>query len=366
MARPQLLIGLMTGTSLDGIDAVLVDLSGAQPALLAAQGTALPAALRHELLTLQASSPDEIDLAWRAGNGLADCYADAVTALLRQAGIDAGDILAIGNHGQTIRHRPERGYTIQLGNHAQLAERSGIPVVGDFRSRDVAAGGQGAPLVPAFHHAIFADAHRHRVIVNIGGIANLTDLPCDGSVSGYDTGPGNVLMDLWIGRHLGERYDAGGAWAASGTVIDDLLAQLLTEPYLAQPAPKSTGRDLFHADWLNAQLASRNDNPADVMATLTAYTARTIADAIQRTAAGADDVFICGGGAHNPTLLSMLGALLPGITIASTAELGVDPDWVEAIAFAWLAQRCLSGQSGNVPAVTGAAGPRVLGAIWPA
>ncbi|MBM3115653.1 anhydro-N-acetylmuramic acid kinase [Jeongeupia naejangsanensis] len=366
MAHPQLLIGLMTGTSLDGIDAVLVDLSGAQPALLAAQGTALPASLRHDLLTLQAASPDEIDLAWRAGNSLSDCYADSVAALLEQAGVAAADIVAIGNHGQTIRHRPERGYTIQLGNHARLAERSGITVVGDFRSRDVAAGGQGAPLVPAFHHAIFADAQRHRVIVNIGGIANLTNLPRNGDVSGYDTGPGNVLMDLWIHRHRGERYDAAGAWAASGKVLDDLLARLLTEPYLALAAPKSTGRDLFHADWLDAQLAGRNDAPADVMATLTAYTARTIADAIRTTAPSVDDVFVCGGGAHNPTLLAMLGDALPGVGIASTAALGVDPDWVEAIAFAWLAQRCLAGASGNVPTVTGAAGPRVLGAIWPA
>ncbi|AOX99212.1 anhydro-N-acetylmuramic acid kinase [Jeongeupia sp. USM3] len=366
MPRPQLLIGLMTGTSLDGIDAVLVDLSNAQPLLLAAQGSPLPEALRDDLLTLQAPSADEIDLAWRAGNALADCYADAVSALLLQAGAAADDVVAIGNHGQTVRHRPERGYTIQLGNHARLAERCGITVVGDFRSRDVAAGGQGAPLVPAFHHAIFADARRHRVIVNIGGIANLTDLPPDGAVSGHDTGPGNVLMDLWIHRHRGERYDASGAWAASGKVIGTLLAQLLAEPYLAQPAPKSTGRDLFHADWLATQLAGRNDDPADVMATLTAYTARTIADAVRTTAPGADDVFVCGGGAHNPTLLAMLGDALPGVGIASTASLGVDPDWVEAIAFAWLAQRCIDSACGNVPAVTGADGPRVLGAIWPA
>ncbi|BCL75420.1 anhydro-N-acetylmuramic acid kinase [Jeongeupia sp. HS-3] len=366
MTRPQLLIGLMTGTSLDGVDAVLVDLAGAQPRLIAAQGSPLPEALRRDLLTLQAPAPNEIDLAWQAGNALADCYVDAVAALLAKAGVAASDVTAIGNHGQTIRHRPERGYTIQLGNNARLAERSGISVIGDFRSRDVAAGGQGAPLVPAFHEAIFADARRHRVIVNIGGIANLTDLPRSGDITGFDTGPGNVLMDLWIHRHRGAAYDAGGAWAASGKILDDLLAELLREPYLALPAPKSTGRDLFHANWLAARLTGRTDRIEDVMATLTTYTARTIADAVKATAPGVDDIFICGGGAHNPTLLAALARDLPGVSIASTAALGVDPDWVEAIAFAWLAERFIQRAAGNVPAVTGAAGSRTLGALWPA
>ncbi|KAF0814988.1 Anhydro-N-acetylmuramic acid kinase [Andreprevotia sp. IGB-42] len=366
MSTPRYFIGLMTGTSLDGVDATIVDFANTKPRLVAAHGHPLPDELRDALLRLQAPSDNELHLAQLVANKLADVYADAVVALLAKAGLQARDIVAIGNHGQTVRHRPDLGFTLQLGNHARLAELTGITVVSDFRSRDIAAGGQGAPLVPAFHQAIFGDTTRHRVIVNIGGIANLTDLPQSGAVTGFDTGPGNVLIDMWIQRHLGERFDAGGAWGASGTVIPDLLAWLLAEPYFGQPAPKSTGRDLFDIGWLEAQLTGRNDSPADIQATLTALTADSIVSAIKQAGSTVADVYLCGGGAHNPLMMARIAAGLPGIRVATTEQLGVDPDWVEAYAFAWLAERCLARKPANLPAVTGASGLRVLGAIWPA
>lgn len=366
MSDAPFYIGLMTGTSLDGVDAALVDFATVTPRLVAAQGRPLPQSLRTTLMQLQRSGNDELHLAAIAGNQLADCYAEAVLALLLRAGVDPARVAAIGNHGQTVRHRPEAGYTLQLGNHARLAELTGISVVGDFRSRDVAAGGQGAPLVPAFHQAVFADPGRHRVIVNIGGIANLTDLPARGDATGFDTGPGNVLLDAWIEQHQGQRYDLGGQWAASGQVREDLLDLLLAEPYFLLPAPKSTGRDLFHLRWLQSRLSGRSDAPQDVQATLAALTVRSIADAVLLQAPSVDEVYICGGGAHNALLMQGLKAALPGVVVATTAALGVEPDWVEAYAFAWLAQRCVSRQPGNLAQVTGAKGPRILGAIWPA
>lgn len=356
-------IGLMTGTSLDGIDTALVDFSGAQPRLIAAQGAPLDRELRADLLTLQSSGPDELHRAALAANAHSRACAAAVNQLLAQTGLASAQIRAIGNHGQTIRHRPECGYTVQIGNHALLAELTGIAVVGDFRSRDVAAGGQGAPLVPAFHQAIFGQAQETRVIVNVGGIANLTILPINGQITGWDSGPGNVLMDIWIQRHRGQAYDAGGFWAASGRVRPDLLRELLAEPWFALPAPKSTGRDLFHASWLDSRLIGRQDRPEDVQATLCALTARTIADAAR--AACPATLYLCGGGAHNTTLSSMLADALPQTRITTTAELGIDPDWVEAYAFAWLARCCLQNMPANLPAVTGAQGLRVLGAIYP-
>ena len=359
-----LYIGLMSGTSLDGVDGVLADFNGRGIRTLDAAFTPFPADLRAELMALQAASTNELEREALAANALARCYAECVKTLAAAA---PGPVRAVAVHGQTIRHRPELGFTRQTNNPALLAELTGIDVIADFRSRDVAAGGQGAPLVPAFHEARFGKRNQVRAVVNIGGIGNISVLHGDGRVSGYDTGPGNVLMDLWIARHQGKAYDQDGAWAATGTVDTPLLDLLLDEPYFRQPPPKSTGRDLFHADWLDAKLAQRPGvSLADVQATLTRLTAVTVARAIQAEA-DAQAVYVCGGGAYNGVLLRDLADALGGtIPVASTATLGVAPNRVEALAFAWLGYRFLRRQPGNLPAVTGAAGPRILGALYPA
>jgi anhydro-N-acetylmuramic acid kinase len=359
---PQHFVGLMSGTSLDGVDAALVAFDAAPGQLVAHHFVPFPEDVRAEALALCAPGPDELDRAGALANRIAALYAEAVDALLAQAG--RPPVVAIGAHGQTVRHRPERGYTIQLLNAALLAERTGLRVVADLRSRDIAAGGQGAPLVPAYHAACFARADRHRVIANIGGIANVTELAPGRAVRGFDTGPGNALLDLWALEHLGSRYDAGGAWAASGRVVETLLSALLAEPYFALPPPKSTGRELFHRGWLDRFGLSR-EAPQDVQATLAALTARSIALAVQRECAGAAELLVCGGGAHNASVMRELAAALPAIRVGTTADAGIDPDWVEAMAFAWLARETLAERPGNLPSVTGAAGPRVLGAIYP-
>ena len=362
---PELFIGLMSGTSLDGVDGVLADFAGGAIQTLASAFIAFPAELRAALMALQAAGDNEIEREALAANGLAASYASCVKALLPAA----GKVQAIAVHGQTTRHRPELGFTRQTNNPALLAELTGLDVISDFRSRDVAAGGQGAPLVPAFHQAQFGQEGKTRVVLNIGGIGNISVLHADGRVGGFDTGPGNVLMDAWIGRHQGLAYDADGAWAAAGKVNDILLQVLLAEPYFAQPAPKSTGRDLFHLDWLDTRLAAVPGIPAqDVQATLTALSARTIADGIKASGAGAvDAVYVCGGGAYNGALLRMLaGELGSGTAVESTAVLGVAPHRVEALAFAWLGYCFIKRKAGNMPAVTGARGPRILGALYPA
>jgi len=357
----------MSGTSLDGVDGVLADFNGRGIRTLAAAFTPFPAALRAELMALQAASPNELEREALAANALARCYADCVRQLVEHA---PGPVRAVAVHGQTIRHRPELGFTRQTNNPALLAELAGIDVIADFRSRDVAAGGQGAPLVPAFHEARFGKRGQVRVVVNIGGIGNISVLHGDGRVSGYDTGPGNVLMDLWIARHLGQDYDADGAWAATGSVDDPLLASLLDEPFFRQPPPKSTGRDLFHAEWLDRKLAQRPGlAPSDVQATLTRLTAVSIAQAIRmETGTQAPQaVYVCGGGAYNSVLLAELADALGGTTrVESTEALGVAPNRVEALAFAWLGYQFTRRKPGNLPAVTGAAGLRILGALYPA
>jgi anhydro-N-acetylmuramic acid kinase len=362
---PSLYIGLMSGTSLDGVDGVLADF--AEGAIRTVEAAFVPFApgLRAELMALQASSDNELEREAIAANGLAAAYAGCVKALLPAA---AGKVAAVAVHGQTIRHRPELGFTRQTNNPALLAELTGIDVIADFRSRDIAAGGQGAPLVPAFHAAAFGKPGVARVVVNIGGIGNISVLHGDGRVTGYDTGPGNVLMDLWVGRHLGKEYDADGAWAASGQVDQQLLDVLLDEPYFRQPAPKSTGRDLFHDQWLDAKLAQcPGVAPADVQATLTRLTAITIARAIEDESGEVEAVYVCGGGACNGTLLRELAQALGGkAAVESTAALGVAPNRVEALAFAWLGYRFVQRQPGNLPAVTGARGLRILGALYPA
>jgi anhydro-N-acetylmuramic acid kinase len=378
-----LYIGLMSGTSLDGVDGVLAsfvqdadDCTGsANPAppiaMLASAYIPFSDGLRADLMALQANGPDEIHREALAANALARCYAECTAQLLAQAGRAPSDIRAVGVHGQTVRHRPELGYTRQINNPALLAELSAIDVIADFRSRDIAAGGQGAPLVPAFHQAIFSHADEVRVVANIGGIANISVLDRGRSVTGFDAGPGNVLMDEWIGRHHGKPYDADGAWAATGQVIPALLKSLLDEPFLTQPPPKSTGRDLFHAEWLRDKLAGHaNAAPADVQATLTAFTARTISQAIATYATAAAAVYVCGGGAWNGYLMRLLqdelGKAGCAARVQSTDVLGVSPNHVEALAFAWLAMRHVARSPGNLPGVTGARGPRILGALYPA
>ena len=368
-----LYLGLMSGTSLDGVDCALVYLSG-PPALAATRFLPYPPGLRDALLELSQSGSDELERAGRLSVELSALYATAVNGLLAEAGIEAAGIAAIGCHGQTVRHRPESGFTVQLVNPALLAERTGIMVVADFRSRDIAAGGQGAPLVPAFHAVCFRSTQRHRVVVNIGGIANLTDLPAppNGAVRGFDSGPGNILLDVWASQHLGAHCDRDGRLASTGTVIRDLLERMLDDEYFDRPPPKSTGRERFNAKWLAAKLGDERDYrhaghaAADVQATLAELTARTIAGAIERCCPGAEDVFACGGGVHNPDLMRRLQAGLGDRHLATTDALGVPADWVEAMAFAWLARQALNRSSGNLPEVTGARGPRVLGAVYPA
>jgi anhydro-N-acetylmuramic acid kinase len=324
-------------------------------------------------MRLQAEGPDEIHREALAANALAERYAECVAALLARAGVLAPEVRAVGVHGQTIRHQPAQGYTWQTNNPALLAERCGIDVIADFRSRDIAAGGQGAPLVPAFHQAMFADPGRMRVVANIGGIANISilDPARESDILGFDTGPGNVLMDGWALEHLGQPYDRDGAWAAGGQVMPDLLQELQREPYLALPPPKSTGRDLFHAQWLAARLARFGRlAPQDVQATLTEFTAQSLAEAIRRHAGAASEVFVCGGGACNGHLMERLRAALqrtnPTVLLEATDALGIASQHVEALAFAWLARQFDLRLAGNLPSATGALGPRILGALYPA
>jgi anhydro-N-acetylmuramic acid kinase len=361
----------MSGTSLDGVDAVIADISAAsRPQGHGHLHLPLPAALRAELLALNQSGSDEIHRAALAANALMRLYAQAVSELLQQSGLSAVDVAALGAHGQTVRHRPGAcdgfGYTTQLVNGALLAELTGIAVVCDFRSRDVAAGGQGAPLVPAFHAACFAQPQHDVAVLNLGGIANLTLLPKHGPVLGFDTGPGNVLMDLWVQRHRALAFDGDGAWAASGQVDGVLLERLLRDDYFQRPPPKSTGRDLFHADWLNAQVAPELASQ-QVMATLAELTAASVCDALLKHAPTTRELLVCGGGAQNGHLMRRLRARLePLICVQRTDDAGVPADQVEALAFAWLANAFMQRQAGNLPAVTGARGPRVLGALYPA
>ena len=371
----QLFIGLMSGTSLDGVDGALAAFAPDGSSQIETFSTAylpFPGELREALLALQASGPDEIHRESLAADQLAHLYADCVHQVLEQAGVSASEVTAIGAHGQTIRHRPASGYTRQANQPALLAELTGIDVIADFRSRDIAAGGQGAPLVPAFHHAVFSKAEQTRVVANVGGIANISILPGDEAhVTGFDTGPGNVLMDAWISRHLGERYDADGAWAAQGQVSPELLSHLCSDAFFALLPPKSTGRDLFHLVWLDEKLRGfPSVSPVDIQATLAAFTAATLADAIAQHAPSATALYVCGGGACNRHLMEQirhsLNARHMEIPVESTDALGMAPNHVEALAFAWLAYRFYHRQPGNLAAMTGARDPRILGALYPA
>jgi anhydro-N-acetylmuramic acid kinase len=362
---PEYYVGLMSGTSVDGVDAVLADLSAA-PRSIAASHVDFPASLRAALNALQTTGDDELHRAALAANALMDCCADAVAAVLERGRVARSEIAAIGVHGQTVRHRPDLGYTTQIANPSRLAEATGITVVADFRSRDVAAGGQGAPLVPALHAALFALPGVHRVVVNVGGIANLTDLPPHGDVRGFDTGPGNTLLDAWCERHSGAAFDRDGAWGASGRIDRELLAKLQSDAYFAAAPPKSTGRDHFNLAWLQRSLARLGKAPeaVDVQRTLLELTAATIARAIAEQCPGATEILICGGGANNAALSRELAAALAPRRLATTAALGIPVEQVEALAFAWLARETLAGRPGNLPSVTGARGPRILGGVY--
>ncbi len=371
----ELYIGLMSGTSLDGVDGVLMRHHAGQWQTLAHAHRPFPAALRQALLDLNTPGNDELHRSALAAQALVAVYAEVVTSVCEQAAVNPTDVQAIGAHGQTVRHRPDQGYTLQLNHPALLAELTGIDVVADFRSRDVAAGGQGAPLVPAFHQAIFGRPDATVAVLNIGGMANVSILRPGDTPLGFDTGPGNALLDMWCDVQTGHAFDANGEWGSGGEVREDWLADALAEPFFHQSPPKSTGRDLFNADWLARWLAPHGltDGPLgdgaqarDVQATLCELTARSAAQALREHAADASDVVVCGGGALNGDLMRRLSEQLPGVRVGRSDIHGLDVMQVEAAAFAWLAWTHLQRTAGNVPAVTGAHGPRVLGALYPA
>lgn len=367
----DLYIGLMSGTSLDGVDGVVADFSGPRMVVTHHASAAFAPALRAELLALNTPGVNELHRAALAGNALSCAYAEVVSELLQRSGCTPSDIRAIGAHGQTVRHRPQEfdgtGYTLQLGNPALLAEKTGIAVVADLRSRDVAAGGQGAPLVPAFHQGIFGRPDETVLVLNIGGISNLSVLGAGGDVIGFDCGPGNALMDHWCQRHTGHAFDHGGAWAATGRVLPGLLAALKQEPFLQKAPPKSTGRDLFNPTWLSARLESFAEaTPVNVQATLTEFTASACCDCANSYKQDSKILAVCGGGALNTHLMARLQSGCPDLQVLPTDQLGLPALQVEAAAFAWLARQALHAKPGNLPSVTGACGPRVLGAVYPA
>jgi anhydro-N-acetylmuramic acid kinase len=367
-AGGALYVGLISGTSADGIDAALCRFEPT-PRLLAGLTHPWPMALRERIVAAGADARAfDLDAFGHLDVAIGQCFADAVAALLADTGLDAAAVRAIGSHGQTLRHRPhgELPFSLQIGDPSVIAERTGIDTVADFRRADIAAGGQGAPLMPAFHAAMLAIPGHARAVLNLGGIANLTVLDADGHVTGFDTGPANGLLDAWCMRHCGEPFDRDGAFAARGRVDEALLAQWLAEPYFALAPPKSTGREYFGLDWLDAQPGTAAGDPADVQATLLALTVRSVAAALNAHAGAAEEVLVCGGGVHNPQLMRALELALAPRAVRSTAELGVDPDYVEAMGFAWLARQRLRDLPGNLPAVTGARGERRLGVVYAA
>jgi anhydro-N-acetylmuramic acid kinase len=364
----QLYLGLISGTSADGIDAALVRF---EPHCELVFGRTYPwdETLRARLIALgQGGEATSLDELGELDTTLARAFADAAMQAIADSATKKNQVRAIGSHGQTVRHRPESAaaFTWQMGDGNVIAERSGLTTVADFRRRDVAAGGHGAPLMPAFHAAMLRSPDEDRAVLNLGGIGNLTLLPRTGDVRGFDTGPANALMDAWCQRHTGRAYDAGGVFAANGTVDAGLLARLLDDPWFALPPPKSTGREQFHLRWLESRLGAETPSPADVQATLLELSAVTIAEALRATQPSTARVLGCGGGVRNAALMARISANLPGVAVESTAAHGLDPDYVEAMGFAWLARETLAGRPGNLPSVTGASGFRVLGAVYPA
>ncbi len=372
MVNTLFFIGVMSGSSLDGIDVALTEITDKAAnnncKIVATHFQAYTNEIKESLLALHFPSENELAQSALMANQLASCYAQAVNTLLKKNNLKPSKISAIGCHGQTIRHQPtfdnDVGYTIQLGNNALLAELTNITVVGDFRSRDIAAGGQGAPLVPAFHQAIFASKHKNRAIVNIGGIANISYLSTSGEVIGFDSGPGNILLDHWVKLKLGKSYDADGAWSSKGSVQPGLLKAMLNDPYFSLPTPKSTGRDLFNESWLSQHIAELNASDEDIARTLLELTVITIHQHLMKRCHEVDEIYLCGGGTHNQLLVACLKQRLGNTTTGLTDDLGVNADWVEAAAFAWLAKQTITHKPGNLPAATGAKGLRILGAIY--
>jgi len=366
-------IGLMSGTSADGIDAVLVSFPAKGPPRIKQKlDRPYPDDLRQKISALSKPGNNEIERMGALDHELAIAFSDCVGDLLNKSGIHAREVGAIGSHGQTLRHHPDGAtpFSLQIGNASLIAELTGITTVADFRARDIAAGGQGAPLVPVFHNAVFRSATDDRVIVNIGGIANISYLPADDNepVTGFDTGPGNTLLDLWVQKHHGSAYDEHGDWARTGKIATTLLASLLTDRYFEKLPPKSTGKELFNLLWLEQHIGGLETTPtaADVQATLVALTAVSITNAIKAHASGCKQVYVCGGGSHNTMLMESLEGQMAPVKVATTTALGIDADWVEALAFAWLAKQTIDGKAGNLPSVTGARHAVILGGIYPA
>ncbi len=366
-----LYIGVMSGTSLDGVDLVAVSF---EPLKLHATLTIpFPEQLRNDLIDLTLPADNEIERMGVADVALARLIGESINRLIAENHLDKSQIRTVGSHGQTIRHRPEAGFSLQIGDPNLIAEVTGLPVVADFRRRDMAAGGQGAPLVPAFHQAIFQDQMVHRITLNLGGMANISVLPAGqpDQVFGYDTGPANILMDAWCFQETGQTFDQDGAWAATGQMNEALLSQLLSHDYFARPFPKSTGREDFNLEWLQQQIddvqlsdsSLDHISPQDIQATLLQFTAQTVIDAILQTDLATGELWLCGGGAYNRTLWHAIANGIPQWSLKSTLEIGLAPTWVEATAFAWLARQRMLGLSGNLPAVTGAQGLRILGTL---
>lgn len=368
MSRTEYYIGLMSGTSADAVDLAVVDFSDNKTKLIGSHSLSLSPDIRAQIHALSTPNNNEIDRMGELDQQLGKLFAESVNQLLHKYQLTPQQVVAIGSHGQTIRHRPpgsvQHPFTLQIGDPNVIAELTGITTVADFRRRDMAAGGQGAPLVPAFHQAIFHSDVIDRVVVNIGGMANITWLPASGRTLGFDTGPGNVLMDAWILQHLGKAYDANGNWAASGQIDQNLLARLLAHNFFRQPAPKSTGREAFNLEWLTHELANTAVSAADVQATLLALTAHTITNDIKKLTAANCEVFVCGGGAYNRRLMDELSTLLPRAKVASTTQLGIAPEWIESMAFAWLARQTMLRKNGNLSAVTGARREVILGGVY--
>lgn len=368
---PDYYIGLMSGTSMDSIDTVLADCSTPAPRLLEHLSHPWPEALKHRLQLLAGNPHSSITEYALLDIETGRCFAAAVNALIKKAGVPANSIEAIGSHGQTVLHQPEKpvAFSLQIGDPNTIAEQTGITTIADFRRRDIAAGGQGAPLAPAFHHQVFSDASENRVVLNIGGMSNITLLPAagGGEITGFDTGPGNVLLDAWIRKHSTASYDAAGEWARTGAVHSGLLQQLREAAFFTLEPPKSTGREAFNLPWLEDTLRAFSAiAPQDVQATLVALTVTTIADAILSHAENPQRILVCGGGVHNSFMMEQLRHSLPKASIESTEQYGVLPDWVEAMAFAWFARQALGKCPSNLPAVTGAEKAVILGGIYQA